>query len=231
MIAEEANAGGVVHRNILPNVLLVENGRHWSNVFVAEAKVHACETSITGLHSLDSDRALRSGHVAREDFLRERHPSGGVLVRRPDRRQKHFLLQASDIEREQPAILDHLPGDRVLARGELAERNFRPGTDTLNQREIRRSQQPEILAVLLVDALDILRDHHLNSGTHLSIGRLLAARAFTAPLAADRADETAFLDIRAPDGVDASALQTEIGDLTKCPVKVEAIVSGCDLVG
>ena len=203
----------------------------------------ARETSVAWFHGLDSNfdrcRALpgldgsktrphiRSDHVACEHLFRQGH---GALLRR-NRRQKNFLLQARDIEGKQPSILDYLPGDLVFASSKLAELNFRPRADTLNQREIRRCQQAKVLAVLLVDALDILSDHHLNSGTHLSVGRLLATRAFAASFAADRTDEAAFLHVGTPDGVHASAFQAEIGDFTQCLVEVETIVSGRDLVG
>ena len=109
-------------------------------------------------------------------------------------------MQARDVEREQSAVLDDLPRDFVFAGRELAKRNFFAGADLVDQREIGRGQQAEVLAVLLVDALDIFGDHQLDAGAHLRIGRLLAAGTFAAPFAADCSDEASALYIAAADG-------------------------------
>src|SRR5207244_12926573 len=77
----------------------------------------------------------------------------------------------------------------TLFRSELAERNLFAGADLIDQRKISGSEHSKVLAVLLVDALDIFRDHQLDAGRHLGIGRLLAAGAFAAPLAAHRSEE------------------------------------------
>ncbi len=92
-----------------------------------------------------------------------------------NRRQKNFFLHASDVERKQSAVLDHLLRDLVLAGRELSERNFFPGANLVDERKIGRGQQAQVLAILLVDALDIFGDHDLNAGAHLCVGRLLAA--------------------------------------------------------
>ena len=65
--------------------------------------------------------------------------------------------------------------------------DFFAAANSVDQAEIRRGQHAEVLAVLLVDALDVLGDHQLDAGRHLGIRRLLAAGAFAAPLAADAA--------------------------------------------
>src|SRR5438105_8770546 len=86
------------------------------------------------------------------------------------------------------------------------------------------------MAVLLVNALDIFGDDHLNTGAHLSIRRLLAARPFASPLSAYRADKAAILDVITPDGEDAAALQPQIGDFAEGLVEIEAVVCRSDLV-
>ncbi len=107
---------GVVDGLVFAEIVLVENRRHGRDVLVAEAQVGARESRVAGLHRLHADLAVAVQHVAREDLLRDGHrPRLGL-----DRRQKHLALQARDVEREQPAVLDDLPRDLVFAVGELA---------------------------------------------------------------------------------------------------------------
>jgi hypothetical protein len=72
---------------------------------------------------------LRIQHVPGEDFLCDRH---GPL-RRFDRWQKHFLLQARHIEGKQAAVLDHLPRNLIFTFGEFGERDFLSRPDFVNQ--------------------------------------------------------------------------------------------------
>ena len=55
--------------------------------------------------------------------------------------------------------------------------------DALDQIEIRRGEQPEVLAILLVDALYVFGDYEPYARGDLGVRRLLAARPFAAPLA------------------------------------------------
>ena len=111
-----------------------------------------------------------------------------------------FFCNARHVEGEQAAVLDHLPRDFVFAGGKFRERDFLSRPNLLDQREVGRSQQAQVLAVLFVNAFNILGDHQLDSGAHLRVGRLLAARAFAPPLAADGAHEAAFFYVAASDG-------------------------------
>src|ERR1039457_5263260 len=129
-----------------------------------------------------------------KDLLRQRHRTLLSLYRR----QKNFPLHARHIEGKQSPILDHLLRDLVFPGSEFTERDFFPSANPADQGKVGRSQQPEVLAVLLVDALNILRNCDLNPGAHLRVRRLLATRALAATLAAHRANETAFLHIAAP---------------------------------
>src|SRR5262249_49081939 len=110
-------------------------------------------------------------------------------------------------------------------------RNFFTTANFVDQRKIGRSQQAEVLAILLVDALNVFGDDDANTGAHLGVRRLLAAGTFTAAFAADGGDGAALLDIGATDGRDVAALQAQIGNLAQRLVKIETIVGGRDFVG
>src|SRR5439155_20483602 len=92
------------------------------------------------------------------------------------------------------------------------------------------SQPAKILAILLVDAFDVLRDHQLDACRHLSIGRLLPAGAFAPALAADRANESAALHIATANGKHAASLQPRVRNFAETLVEIEAVVRWSDLV-
>src|SRR5450631_4773960 len=224
MVAEEADTRSIVHWNIFANVLLVENRSHRCDVLMAETQIDTSKTRVARLDGFHADRAPGRDHVPSKDFLSDGHSLCGAdtLVRRLDRRQKNLPLHPRNIEGKQPAILNHLLRDLVLPGGEFTEGDFFSCANPLDQRKIGRSQQPEVLAVLLVDALNVLRNRDLNPGAHLRIRRLLAARAFAATLSAHRAHEAAVLDIAAPNRQSVAAPQANIGNFAKRPVRVEA---------
>ncbi len=165
--------------------------------------------------------------MAGEDFLCNGHGALRCL----DGRQKHLFLQARHVEGEEAAVFDHLPGDFVFAGGKFRERDFLSRPDFIDQREIGRSQQAQVLAVLFVNAFNVLRDHQLDPSAHLGIGRLLPAGALAPPLAADGADEAALLYVAPSDGQHVAAFQAQVRDLAQGFVEVEAVVRGRDLVG
>ena len=165
--------------------------------------------------------------MAGEDFFRNGH---GTL-RRFDRREKHFLLQARHVEGKQAAVFDYLPRDFIFTGGKFRERDFLSRPDFIDQREVGRGQQAQVLAVLFVNALNVLGDHQLDPGAHLGVRRLLPARTFASPLAADGANKTALFHVAAPDGQHVAALQAQIRDLAQGFVEIETVVRGRDLVG
>ena len=92
----------------------------------------------------------------------------------------------------------------------FAERNLFPAANLVDHAEVGGGQHAQVLAVLLVDTLDVFGDHQLDAGAHLGIRRLLAAGTFAAPLAADRRDESAFLYVAALDRHFIAALQAGV---------------------
>ena len=194
---------------------------------MAEAQIGLGKSGIARLHAGNANAAFFVHHVPREDFLRHRHWALVGLYRR----QKYFPLHARYIEGKQPAVLNDLARNLILARRELAQRDIFSAANLVDQRKVGRSQNPQILAVLLVDALDVFRDHYANAGAHLRIRRLLAARSFAAPLPAYRAHKSAALHVAAPNRRHAAALQPEVRNLAQRLVKVKAVMRRSDLVG
>ncbi len=220
MVAEEHDGLCVSDRLCLAEEVLVENRRHGGDVLVAEAKIGARKTGVARLYRLDADLVSTVQHMAREDLLRDGHrPRLGR-----DRRQKNFALHARDVKREQAAVLDDLPRDFVFTFGELRQRNLLAAADPVDHAEVGRSQHAEVLAVLLVNALNVFGDHQLDAGRHLGIRRLLAAGTFAAALATDGSYESAFLYVAALDRRFVAALQAGVGELAQGFVEEEADV-------
>ncbi len=98
---------------------------------MAEAQVGARESGVAGLDGFDADLAGAVQHVAGEDLLGDGHrPWLGL-----DGRQKHLALEARDVEREQPAILDDLARDLVFAVRELAEWNLLAAANLVDEQK------------------------------------------------------------------------------------------------
>src|SRR6202162_6385692 len=193
---------------------------------MAEAQVGLCESGVPRLYGGDANSSLFVYHVARKDFFRHGHRA---LVGF-DRRQEHLLLHARHIEWKKSTVFDDLSRNFILARRELAERNFLTAANPINQGKIRRGQHSKVLAILLVDTLDVFGNHDADSRTHFRIRRLFPTRSFAPSFAADGTDKTATLYVTAPDGRDAPALQPEIGNLAQRLVKIKTVMRWGDLV-
>ena len=148
-----------------------------------------------------------------------------------DRRELHLALEPRDVVLEQPAVLDDLLRDGIDVLRELRERDLLAPANPLDQREVRRGQDPEVLAVFVVDPLDVLGDDDADPGHELGVGRLLAATPLPPSLAAHRADEAAVLDAAAGDRELVAGLEPQVRELSERLVEVVADVGGRDLVG
>src|SRR5690606_38306062 len=156
---------------------------------------------------------------------------GTRLELRLEWRDRDLALEPRDVVLEEPAVFDDLTRDRVDALGEGREFDLLASADPIDQREVRRGQDPEVLAVFVVDPLDVLRDDDADPSHQLRVRRLFARTALAAPLPADRADEAALLDAAARDRELAAGLQPEIREEAERLVEVVADVGGRDLVG
>ncbi len=179
-----------------------------------------------------ADLLPRAQHMLREDLFGQGHRacSAGALARGADWRQKNFPLHARNIELKQAAVLYDLTRDLVFAGSELRKRDFFSGANFVDQRKICGSQNAQILAILLVNALNVFGNDELYARTKFGIRRLLAARSFTAALAADRSNESAALHVAALDRNFVATLQASIGKVAERLVEEEADVRGCNFI-
>src|SRR5207302_8149025 len=181
------------------------------------------------LQRRDAHLAARRVHhpVPGEDLLAQGHRA----PRRGGRREYDLPLQPGDVEVEQAAVLDDAPRDLTLARGERAERDRLSAAYRVEQGEVAGGEHAQVLAVLLVDAVDVFRDHELDPRAHLRVGGLLAGGALAAPLAAHRGDEPAAFHGAAGDRKLVAALEPQIGEIAQRLVVVVADVGRGDFIG
>src|SRR4029077_8675827 len=103
----------------------------------------------------------------------------------------------------------------VFAPREDHERNLFAPANMINEIEIGRREHAQILAILLVNSLDVLGNHQLDAGRKLGIGRLLATGSLASTFTADRRDKPALLHIRAFDRQLVTTLQACIRKLAQ----------------
>src|ERR1017187_3739941 len=227
VIAEEQDRDSVVDRLVFAEIALVENCGHRRDVLMTETQVGARESSVSRFHRVDAHMVRTVHHVARENLFRNHHrPRPGRY-----RRQKYLALKPRHVEGKQPAILNNLARNFVLALGEFAQVDFLTVPDLIDQAEIGCGQQSQVLAVLFIDSLDILGDHQVNPGCHLGVRRLFAARSFATALAADAAHKSATLHVAPLDWGSAAALQSRVREFSQSLVEEEADMRRRDFVG
>src|ERR1700730_8866970 len=241
VVAEEQNACGIVHLSIFTDIALKENCGHRGDVFMAEAQISAGKTSIAGLDrpwdlwsramlrctGADARTYLGIQHVARKNLLRQRHGAPS----RFDRRKKNLFLHARHVEGEEATIFDHLLSDLILTRGEFSEWDLFSRPDLVDQREVGRGQQAQVLAILFVNALNVLGNDQSDPSAHLGVRRLLPAGPFAASFAADRADEPAPLDLTPPNRKHIAAFEAQVGNFTERLIEIETVMRRGDLIG
>src|SRR5258708_10679752 len=187
---------------------------------MAEAQIGPGKTGIAGLHRSNTNFALFVHHVPRKNLLRQRHGAFFSL----HWRQEYFLLHPRHVERKQPTVLNYLPRNLILSLGKLGKRNLLPTANSVDQRKVSRSEHAQILAILLVDALNVLRNHHFDPRAHLGVRRLLAARTLSPPLSAHPTHKPAALDFTPSNRRPPAALQPKIKNLAQRLVKIKAVV-------
>src|SRR5215469_3134822 len=140
MVAKEANAGRVINRNTLPDIVFIKDRRHWRDVLVTEPQVDAGKSRIPRTHRGHAGGATGvfarppANHVCSKYLF-----SKGHWTRRcADTGHRNSPLQPSHIKRKQPAVLDYLAGNLIFPGSELTERNVLPRANPVNQRKIGR---------------------------------------------------------------------------------------------
>ena len=145
-----------------------------------------------------------------------------------DRRRRRVAREARLVVGEEAARADDVGADGIEPGGELLDGDALAGDDPLQDPEVGRGEQADVLAVLPVDLLDALGDHQVHARGELAEGRRLAAG--TAPLAeaADDHGEASALDRVL---LDHAALQADHRVPTEGLVVIEADPARRDLVG
>ncbi len=139
-------------------------------------------------------------------------------------------MHPGHIELKQPTVFNNLPRNLVFALSKLGQRNFLARANAFNQRKIRRGQHPQVLAILLVNALDVFGDHDFDPGAKLRIGRLLAARPLATPLAADCRHKAAALHVATLDRHFVATFQAGVWKFAQRFVEEKADVRRSDFV-
>ena len=88
--------------------------------------------------------------------------------------QHDLPLEPCHVVVEQSTVFDDAARDLTLAGGEHRERNAFTATDLVQNREVGRREDAEVLAILAVDPFDALGHDQLDAGAHLRVRRLLA---------------------------------------------------------
>src|SRR5450432_4622776 len=146
MVAKENDRRCIVDRSVAADELIEEDRRHGSHVFVAKTQVGAGETRISRLDSFYSNFFPDTNHVPRENLFCQRHWTLFGF----NGWKKNLALHAGDIEIEQPAVFNDLPGDFVFTLSKFRKRHFLSAANGVNQRKVRGRQHAQVLAILLV---------------------------------------------------------------------------------
>ena len=226
VVAERKHRRRVRDRRILAQAHAEQRLRHRRDILVAEPDIRAHEQRVARLHRGDTELArLGVGDRSlRDDLLAQRH-----RARRSRHCRRHGAAgPARLVVSEQTAVSDDLGGDRVEAFGELLDRDRLTADESRDQREIRRRQQADVLAVLAIDLLDVPGDDNLHARLEFAVGRSLTrtTAAFRHP--ADDQAEAAVLDCI---DLDVAATQTDEAVARQRLVVVVADPSRRELVG
>ena len=157
MVPKEEHRLRVENLLIRSHVLLPQHRRHRRDVLMTEANIRVHKTFVTWPDAWNTNLALgKVDHpVPRDDFFCQRRRTR--FGRNP--RDLYLALEPRDVVLEQPPILDDPAGYVALALREFAERNLFTGKHSFDEAEVGAREDTKVLAVLVVDALDTLRNH------------------------------------------------------------------------
>jgi hypothetical protein len=165
---------------------------HAGVVLVDEAPVGTNERAFAGLRIRRCE--LGRERMAGDDLLeqgarcrRQRFPGSGPHIAHP------ALAEA-----QQAAALQDRRRERVAPLYQLVDRDRLACFDAVDETEIGRGEQADVVCVLAVDALEALGDDEADAGEPLGRGAVLARRALAVALAGHRHREAA-----GADGIDA----------------------------
>ncbi len=175
VIAERVHALGLDDRGVVAERGPEERVGHGGDVLVREAHVGAGEEGVARGDRGQAD-GVRGGvddGVGGENLFGQGHRPGGG----GDGRRRELAPQARPVVGEEPARPHDVGRDGVAPLREgLARHPFAP-LEPLEQREVGRGEQPDVLGVLPVNLLDARRERDGDAAGQLGVGRRLARRA------------------------------------------------------
>ena len=199
MVAEEEDRIGVEDLCVGPQLLLEEDGGHRGHVLVREADVGCGRSPPRRVRSSRCRCVLRrrprptsvrrSSRRRSWDSRRPGRPFGGGSVTRPGSVtwRRAMLNSKSPPYSMICRVMSSVPAVNSLSGIGSPER-----IRSISPKSVR-GEDAQVLAVLVVDALDALADDHLDPRHQLGVGALLAARPLPPPLPRHRTHEAARL--------------------------------------
>ncbi len=199
---------------------------HAGEIVMGEAPVGRHE------HALAALGGCRAGkQMADDDFFHQRARRGIAGARRAQRTLACRRPCRGAAIRQQAAGADHLLGQRVAPGQERLDGDRLARQHAVQHGEIRGGQDADVVAVLLVDALEALRHDQADAGRQLRQRAGLARGTLAVALASHRDGKAAVADGIAPDRLLAPRLEPHIRELPQTLIVGEHDGDRRDLVG
>ena len=229
VVPEEQHRLWVDNGRVGAEQLLEHHGRHRRHVFMAKPQVAPDEPLVPGADARHTDGSGRCiGHpMAGEDLL----GNGERPWRRIGQGNGDRPSPPGDVVRVEPAVLDDACGDRPLSRGEGGKRDGLASLKPWDEGKVGRGQEPEVLAVLAVDALEAFSEDDADAGRELGVGGRLTGGPFAPASSGDGGDEVSEADGAAGDRKHLTSPEPEVRKVPECRVEVVADVGRRDFVG
>ncbi len=205
VVAEGVDALGLGDGGVVAEGGAKERVGHGGDVLVREAHVGAGEEGVAGGHGGHAHGAggrVDDG-VRGENLLGERHRTR----RRRDGGRGDFAREARAVVGEEAAGPHDVGRDGVAPASEGLARHLFAALEALEQFEVGRGEQADVLGVLPVDLLDARGERHGDAAGELGVGGGLARRAAALRAPARHRPEAAPQHRVAGDGAAAQAHQ------------------------
>jgi len=132
---------------------------------------------------------------------------------------------------EQSAAAEDCRSDGIPPGEQVFDRYWLATPEAFEELEIGRGEEPDIVRVLPIDALEALRDHEPDAGGLLGHRAVLARGAFAVALARDDDGEAGLPDCAHTDGQPLAALETGVGVVAEALVEERQRRQRRDLIG
>ena len=189
VVLEDDDAGGILQRQRRAERRVEHVSAHAGVVLVDEAPVGAHERTVARVRRRRGELG-RQG-MPRDDLLEQRAGRRVIPMRIGPRTD---VAHETLAETQQASALQDRGGQGVAALDELLDRYRRARLDARDQAEVGRREEPDVVGVLPVDALEALGHDEADAGQFLGRRTVLARRSFAVALAGDGHREAAVAD-------------------------------------